>query len=293
MSAVAWLWVQSQETRTARVRVDLELLLPPDLVSAEGRPQSAVATVEGPWGAVRRVQAERPTLQVDLRDENAGLHEVPLDPSQMQGLPSGLRVAALSPDLLRVPLEPRMQRTLKVTADWVGEPIDGQVVRSVVVEPSTVSVTGARGVLDKLGSIPARAVDVSGWDASREVPAEIQLPPGLDFHEVWTGVARVELESALATVQIEDVPVVVRDAAYVPAPGSEVVSVTLEGPATVLQALARDRVVAVVQLPEEAAADGYTARFRSGRVPRLDLVHPREDVVTVSVPPQAVEVVRR
>jgi YbbR domain-containing protein len=293
VAVLLWLWVQGQQLTSARVRVDLDVRVADNLVNTAPTISSASAVVQGPLSAIRRAQLLRPSVVVDLTRERTGVHQVPLEGMPVVGLPAGLGVAGLSPEVLEVRLEPRVRRTVKVNGVVEGAPGEGLAVGVVSVDPSEVVVSGSRSAVSALDAVPTRPVGLAAWTVSGDAPVELELPAGVELVEAWTGKVKVEIVAERATLTVSDVPVVVRGAAgWRAAPGSERVSVTVEGPATVLRSLGLDRVIAVVDLPPEASAARYTARFRAGRAPRLDILLPREDVLVVVTPPPSVEIVR-
>ncbi len=293
-SLLAWTWVQSQESDTARVRVQLDLRFADRLVPVEPPPATASIEVTGPRVLIRRAQAERPRLLVDLRDEGIGPHEIHLDAYPLEGMPSGLAVVGFAPEVLAVRLDQRARRNVKVEAVWVGEPAADHDVERVAIDPRMVEVSGPRAVLDELTRIRTMPIDVSGWDTTRDVDIELDLPRGVESLAPWHGTASVEVSSVLKTVTLTDVPVVVlRNDGYAPAEGESTVTVSLEGPTQVLDELRSDQILATVSLPDGAGAGRYTATFEAAHAPRLDLIYPRPDVVHVKSAPDSVTVVKR
>lgn len=292
IAVIAWLFVQSQQIETQRVRVDLELRTSPALVNTEPPVVSVMATVQGPISAARRAQLLRPTLVVDLTDERAGKHEVPLEAWPVEGLPSNLKVLGFTPQSITVRLEARTTRAVKVVARTVGTPDAEHAIKSVTVGPETVEITGPKQVVAGVESVDTKPLDVTGWSADGDLPAELELPRGVEVLEPWTGMAHVTLDALTTTLTVSEVRVVVPDHPdWVVTPDR--VAVVLEGPAKVLRGLQLDHVLAVVDLPSNPTAASYTARFQSAKAPRLELLFPREDVLHVAKDPGPVEVTRR
>lgn len=293
VAAVAWLWVQGQQTRSERVRVDLEFVVADNLVASETLQSTATAVVEGPLSAIRRAQIYRPTLRLDLGKERAGTHEVPLTEGTLDGMPAVLRVTGWVPDAVRVRLETRARRSVPVEAQWAGEPAAGGTVGKVRVTPEVVEVTGPRAVVQELESVKTRPIDLAGWTASSEVPVELDLPRGVEPTAPWAGAAAVEIDTPRAEATFSGVAVVVRGSGeWRPAPGAESLQVTLEGPTRLLRAIRSDRIVAMVEVPSSTSATTLSAAFQAERVPRYELVFPREDAVRVAEPPPAIPLVR-
>ena len=290
---LAWMWVQSKQVATSHVRVDVELQMADELVNTEPPFGTVVAVVKGSLSAARRAQSQRPTVVVDLKSEKAGAHDVPLEGAKVADLPAGLQVVGFSPEVVHVRLEPRSTRNVGVLAATVGQPDEHHRLLRVTVTPDVAEVTGPRAVVGALSQVKIKPVDLSAWGEGREVPVELELPRGVKTKEPWKGMAKVELEALETTITVSDVQVLVQLPGWQPAPGSERISVTLEGPTQVLRALRLDRVLAIVELPADPTEGAYRARYEASRAPRYEVIVPREDVVRVVDAPGPVEVVRR
>ena len=293
VSVVLWLWVQGAQAVTARVRVDLDLMLPDSLVAAGAVQTTATVVVEGSLAAIRRAQIARPRLRLDLRDEPPGTHQVALAEGQWADLPGGLEVVTWSPEAIRLDLERRVTRSIEVQAATTGTPGDGASLSEVVVTPRTVEVSGARSLVRDLEVAKTRPIDVTGLNRNLDVPVELDLPSGVEVVGVWDGRARVEVSGAQATARFDGVPVLVRDPAWTLADPAATVSLTLEGPPSVLAELTPSRWVAVVDVPAGTDASRLDARFRAPRAPRWDVVLPQEDVLRVVEAPNTLSLVRR
>jgi YbbR domain-containing protein len=294
IALLAWLFVQSQQIATQRVRVDLELRTDPQLVNVEAPVGSVTAVLQGPLSALRRAQLLRPTLVVDLTDERAGKHEVPLEAWPVDGLPPSIKVLGFTPQSITVRLEPKTTRKVKVVPRSVGTPDSEHAVKAIVVTPDTVEVTGPKQMVVEVDAVDTRPIDVSGWSADGEVAVELELPKGVELAGGWSGTARVTLDATVVRMTFNEVRVLVpKHPGWAAAPRNETIQVVLEGPTRVLRSLRPDHIVAVVELPQNPTADSYTARFQADRAPRLDVLVPREDVVRVFEAPGPVEVVRR
>ncbi|MCB9681560.1 MAG: hypothetical protein H6733_08835 [Alphaproteobacteria bacterium] len=289
----AWFWVQSQTTDTGTVRVGLAYRVPDELVSVPPLLNSANVIVQGPRALIRRAQGERPRIVVDVRDAGVGRHAIRLDAIDIDGMPGGLTVVAYSPEVVEVSLDERTRRMVPVAPARVGRPAEAHAVSVTRVVPDVVEVSGPREIVDALTQISSMPFDISGWSESRAVPVALDLPRGVETVEPWNGEAEVVITSLTREQTIQDVPVVLTDFAYEPAPGSERLTIKVVGPSDVLLGMRLDHVIAKVELPRDADADHYTATYDADRPPRYEIIVPDPEEVTVADPPPAVELVRR
>ncbi len=289
-----WLWVQGEQESKLRVPVSLQYSLPDNLVSVDPLLTRITVMAAGPRAATRRAYNAPLQITVDLRDEGVGSKEMSLVGLPIEGLPSGVIVSEFSPSTLQVALDEKVKRVVQLEPSMVGEPAESYTVTDWSLEPSVIEVSGPKELLADMKAISTRPVDITGLMASTTFPAELDLPWGVETVEPFAGELSLEVESTLTVLTVSGVPVqVMREHGWVPAPGHEEVVVTLEGPTEVLKTLRTDRIFALVELPEDPSRNSYTARYQASRAPRMELVYPREDVVTVRQAPDPVEVVRK
>jgi YbbR domain-containing protein len=82
-----------------------------------------------------------------------------------------------------------------ITVDWIGEPAPGYRLLDVKVEPSSINVTGAPGILEGL-RIQTEPIDITGMDETTTQQMALDLPEGVGL---------VELQPILVTVEIEPI----------------------------------------------------------------------------------------
>lgn len=82
-----------------------------------------------------------------------------------------------------------------ITVDWVGEPAPGYRLLDVKVEPSSVQVTGAPGILEGL-RLQTEPIDITGLDETTSQEMALDLPEGVGL---------VELQPILVTIEIEPI----------------------------------------------------------------------------------------
>lgn len=82
-----------------------------------------------------------------------------------------------------------------ITVDWNGEPAPGYRLLDVKVEPSSIQVTGAPGILESL-RVQTEPIDITGLDETTTQQVALNLPDGIGL---------VELQPILVTVEIEPI----------------------------------------------------------------------------------------
>lgn len=293
IAVIAWLWVQGRELGVQRLRVPVSYTFADHLVPVEELPPAVNITLEGTRSALRRAGDGSLTLEVDLTNEKVGPAEFVLENYPVDGLPQTVKVRAVRPDRVRVRIDERTTRNVPVEPAWLGEPAAGFTIGEVLVEPDVAEVSGPRAVLDTMAVLRIKPIDLTGRDESGEMSTELDLPRNVRAAQPWTGRARVTVEAQSMARTISDVPVLVAHPDYVPAESNRTLSVLLQGPTDILRGIRSDWILVKVDLPEDASEERYTVPFQAAATPRMDIVHPRPDVVRVHTPPPPVTVVRR
>lgn len=284
-----WLWVQSEQEVTERVRVRLDWDLPEGTMLTEPPLESALVTVEGVQAYARAVRQQSLRMRLDLTAMKEGEVSLTLADQTVEGLSSRLRVVSVSPERLDVKLDRAQRRRLPVTVATRGQVPPGFAVKSISVEPDRVEVTGPASVLRGLKELVTDEVDLSSLREDADFDVGLGVKKGqLLFSKDRGFVVKVAVEAVTKERRLDDVPVVVRgDASRVV--GVSTVQVLLSGPVDQLDALDPEEVSVLLYVPDGVEAG--VARAGEGPGLRFEVVHPGgEHVRVVSVTPAEIPV---
>lgn len=176
LAAGVWLYVNSQGQVTVNFAVPIEVVnLPPQLVLADMAEESADVRVKGRESTLSRISSRHIHAYLDLSAAIPGEQWVTLNPSDIK-VAEPVEVTRVAPRQVRVRIEPRMTRPVKVVADVIGKPAPGRTVSRIVVDPPAVRLTGAESAFEGLTALPTQPVDVSGLAESvrREVRLDLR-----------------------------------------------------------------------------------------------------------------------
>jgi hypothetical protein len=162
----------AKATATVRVRVTT----PSDRVLTSAPIDRVVLTLEGKKGTLREIDQDAlPDLELNL----TGLEgrQLSFEPEMFAGLPSGVRVTGIRPPAMPVQVEERViaSRPVKVVTDGElprGYEYDG----TPTVDPTEVSVQGARSQVDELTQVETKAVPLRDVTQTASVLTELQQP---------------------------------------------------------------------------------------------------------------------
>jgi YbbR domain-containing protein len=112
------------------------------------------------------------SAMVDLSEAKAGETVLYLTEKNIRAL-DPVEVMRISPRAVKVKLEPVVTKIVGVVAEVVGKPAGGVVLKGVEVDPSTVTVEGAKSLVEQLNKVSAGPIDLNG--AHKTFSQEVSL----------------------------------------------------------------------------------------------------------------------
>ncbi|MEN0065066.1 MAG: CdaR family protein [Myxococcota bacterium] len=291
LAVTAWLFVQQDVARETPVPMRVRWVLPDGLVTTEPLRNQVTVVVEGARAATSRARTAGVEQRIDLTGLPMGEHVVDLS-SIDWSVPESLTVLGVEPSTVALELDERIQQKVQVKPRPVGDPPPAYEIRGLTIEPEVIDVEGPRKVLSRLDHVFTKPIDLSSLTDAVTVDAPLDLPWGVQTLNDEVPQAMVDVVVVTRTVEDLSVPVIIYDDyGYVPEPTT--VTVSLRGPAAILDGLGESAVVAFVRLPKGAPATAE-ARYGAQRGPRIEIWRPGGSEVAVTrVQPQSVRVERR
>jgi hypothetical protein len=168
------LWSATQGFRAVDVSVDLPVEFqdaPSDLVIVGPYTREVNFKIAGSRWAVRRAVQKLQRYPISLEGFKPGDHRFEVTPDLLN-LPRGATILARAPTNITVKLDAMVEKAVRVRAELVGDPPPGLKLEGVEVEPSVITLRGARTVLNNLREVLTEAVDLSEFRAtsSRQLP---------------------------------------------------------------------------------------------------------------------------
>ena len=176
VAAVLWAAVQGAASveRSLNLQIDLQDL-PESLVVVYQSVVEVNVRLVGSRAALRVAQNDLTTYPITLGGLNSP-GEALFQVNTERLLPPGVDVLAWAPSTVVVRTETVVRKKVAVRADVVGEPPEGYRVLEVDVEPSQITLAGARSSIRRIREVLTDRVDVSGITETQD--REIQLAFG-------------------------------------------------------------------------------------------------------------------
>lgn len=210
LSIFLWAYVLNSEKVKFEKTVQLEYILPDEMIFASKPPLEVTFLIEGPRAFVRTVADREDRLVIDLNRANAKRDlnfQVDINPTQLS-LPFGMVVERVIPRRISIKLEKRASKILPVKAQFMGKLTDQLSLLKHEIKPNEVEVYGPRSVIGELKELYLKPIDLETLVGQSEIQAEIALPD--ERLSVVGGQAvtfQYQLRAQGANVTLKDVPI--------------------------------------------------------------------------------------
>ena len=285
------LLIRLEQARSKTVPIELNLLGNVPFGFSVEPPALSVqqATIEGPESVVNQVASA--SLDVELEGRRLDITQtVALVPRNSQRY----EVQGISIDppalVLHIPIRQQVfYRTLAVRPVVVGSPAAGHAIESIEVEPTTVSVVGAREAVESIAQLNTNAIPIGGAQGSIVSAVELALPRGAQVVGENRVIVRIAIHPVLGSRRILVAPQVTglaTDLKAVVEP--DAVAVIVEGPVPSLEALRPSAMRATLDLSRlEPGTHQVAPQIELPAGLRSDVVEPTRVRVIISAVPRS------
>lgn len=162
LAALIWLVVSGEQIVERAFRIPLEFTnLPAELELASDAPNIIDVRVRGSSGALSRLTPGELVAILDLRAAKPGQRLFHMVGSDVRA-PFGVDVVQVTPSSLAMTFETSAQKDVRIAPTVEGEPAEGYEVRSIVAEPSTVTIAGPATAVRAMSEAITEPVSVAG-----------------------------------------------------------------------------------------------------------------------------------
>lgn len=198
LALILWITILGFKKEEMTKSVKFEPMLPPGKVLVTRIPSHIQLTIVGPRVLLKEVENRLQPIRPDLR--NARDNKIPLSIAEelLVELPLGVKVPTIQPREVILHLEDLIEKEVPVRANTVGAPPEGVEVAALKANPSKVSVTGPRSVIENLTSVSTEPILLQdiGENTTREVTVEVDAAQGLQLSRQRVVAVRITLRKA-------------------------------------------------------------------------------------------------
>jgi YbbR domain-containing protein len=171
--------------------------MPEELVITRKSTEEINIRVLGQRAALRDIAAKDLEYEVNLEGAKPGKAVYLVDETTLV-LPQGAQILSRSPATIELEFERRGRKSVRITADIVGEPAAGFVFTEVEIDPPRVWLEGVRSKVLRLTEVLTETIEVAGLSESLE--REVRLSLGMEH--VW-----VEEDKPITLrIQVDPIP---------------------------------------------------------------------------------------
>jgi hypothetical protein len=257
LTVALYLWVGEDRETQMIAAAPVRFSVPEELILTQPNIDRVKLTLRGRWSSLNQFdQNDLEPVVIQVSPEDDG-QVVPITPDAVQ-LPPGVRTTSIEPSAVRVELEDRVDKTVKLSPRVVGRTRPGYVIQGVEVTPSELTVSGPQSVIGPLQSVPTERIDVTG--RARSFQKQVQLRPessqiNYNLSSPVTVSVQIAAEEAQRTLQGLRVRPV--NTSYETEIEPANLNVTVRGPAATVEELDSEQVYAVLDLaPQDAQEPG-------------------------------------
>ena len=234
-----WFFVNAgkRETQVFQFPIELRKIPAQTVLVNRDRADTVAVKLNGPGALLASLDSQRSPIALDLSEVGPGQETRIKIRDEMIHVPRGVRVLDVEPSRVLIHLEELRETTVPVHLARTGEPAAGYKIETVKLVPAEVAVSGPASAVERLKAIETEPLDVGGLNRPVErMVALVRGEPLLSIAPQRVTV-HLEVEQILASREIRDLEVEVRNVErpFKLSPGR--VSLTVRGPQEMVHGL--------------------------------------------------------
>jgi YbbR domain-containing protein len=166
LSVFLWLFVTSRGQSEISLEVPLEFKNVPagyGIVTASTK--AVNVTVRGQEGLMKSLQPADVRVSVDLAKSKAGEAIYYINKDDIR-LPYSMSAMNVAPSSVKLDIEQMVTKSVRVRPTVIGIPPDGYIIKSIDVQPRTVTIRGLESDVKRIRELRTDVIDLSGLTAT-------------------------------------------------------------------------------------------------------------------------------
>jgi YbbR domain-containing protein len=172
-----WYFVAGEDKVDMNLFMPIEIVnLPRDLVISNQFKKQLEVTVTGQRSLIRGLSDQNITRSVDLSHAKPGKFVIENTPESIP-FPWGINVLRLQPATVTLLIDRLIEKKLPVKPVISGSPPPEFELTSLVLEPSTITITGPKNILDEEQGLLTSIIDITNMKDSALKQVSLDLSP--------------------------------------------------------------------------------------------------------------------
>jgi len=172
-----WYFVAGEDKVDMNVFIPIEIVnLPRDLVISNQFKKQLEVTVSGQRSLIRGLADQNISRSVDLSHAKPGKFVIENTPDSIP-FPWGINVLRLQPATVTLLIDQLIDKELPVKPVITGSLPAGYELNSVVLEPSSITITGPKNILEAEQGLTTNVIDISNMKKTTLKQVSLDLSP--------------------------------------------------------------------------------------------------------------------
>jgi diadenylate cyclase len=174
--SVCWLIITAKQGGIVTVTAPINFRnLPDELVLVNSSPDQVEVQLRAVSGLIPSPKQLDIVADVNLAKVRDGVNQLAIKGDDFQ-LPLGVKVTGINPSIVKVTLEKKVRKTLRIKVKTSGILSGKQSFRKIRVEPSSVIAEGPEHAMTQLDSVETEDVDLSSMQRGTVLEKRLLAP---------------------------------------------------------------------------------------------------------------------
>jgi diadenylate cyclase len=174
--SVCWLIITAKQGGIVTVNAPINFHnLPNEFVLVNSSPEEVEVQLKAVSGLIPSPKQLDIAADVNLARARDGVNQLAIKNDDFQ-LPLGVKVAGIKPSIVKVTLEKKVRKTLRIKVKTSGRLPGNQSLRKIRVEPATVIAEGPEHTIAQLDSVETEEVDLATMQRSTVLEKRLLAP---------------------------------------------------------------------------------------------------------------------
>jgi YbbR domain-containing protein len=166
--------------------------IPADMIPVVDSPPVLEVRLKGPSSVIQKTRDLQPACVVDLASVAPGPMLISVS-TDMIKVPRRISIAEINPPSFSITIDRRLEKVVPVVPHLNQDPATGYVIARVTANPSTVTLSGPKTVLEGISAIRTTPIDVSGLTESTRKNVALDLNHHANLQPVEESLVEVEI----------------------------------------------------------------------------------------------------
>lgn len=174
LAIALWFFVVSKGRSNIIIDAPVEFKNIPQELELVDVTKTVGINIEGQERLLKNLRKDNISVVIDLKNAKRGEIYLPLSDNNVK-LPKSLIVTGFSPQRLKLILEEKLKRTVRVNPIIIGSPAGEFVLRRTEVIPTMIEIEGPASSVKKIYTVKTEPIDITGITEDSQYNASLDI----------------------------------------------------------------------------------------------------------------------